>query len=138
MYPTCPVVEYVMVSDASHSALFYSKVSDTVSFTRSGVRVTTYQANVWETDGDPNTTASGAKVADGQVAVSRNLLKRNGGAFAWGDKLRITAPGQNARCNRTYTVQDTMNARFRDRVDIYITKGTSYFSCYDVTIERVL
>lgn len=101
------------------------------------VRVTTYKANIHETDGDPNTTASGAKVADGQIAVSRDLLWRNGGMFRWGDTLRITAPGQHERCNRTYVVQDTMARRWRKRVDIFLPKGVAYFSCYNVTIEKV-
>lgn len=105
----------------------------------SGVRVTTYKANASETDSDPSHTASGAVTAVGQIAVSRDLLWRSKKPFHfhWGDKLRIIAPGQRAECNAVYVVQDTMAARWRKRVDIVLPRTTPYFSCYNVTIEKV-
>lgn len=142
-YPVAPQIalqEFVMLAAPPEPVY---QIQEEVGVPRSegshvmhNVRVTTYQANKHETDSDPFTTASGAKVADGQVAVSRDLLKRNGGPYTWGDRLKITAPGQHERCNRTYVVQDTMNSRFTKRVDIYLPKGLTYFSCYNVTIEK--
>lgn len=70
--------------------------------------VSAYTASVEECDSSPNITASGKKVNNGFVAM-------NGVQF--GTKIEIEGIG-------IYEVQDRMNRRYKDNIDIYMeSKG---------------
>jgi 3D (Asp-Asp-Asp) domain-containing protein len=81
------------------------------------VTLTTYKANVGETDSTPNITASGFKITNPKkhriIAVSRDLKKK----YKFGQKIRITGAG---KYDGTYRVHDVMNKRYRNRIDILI------------------
>ncbi len=104
------------------------------------VTITMYEPVPGQTDDTPNITADGTSFEIGAastykyVALSRNLLKRWGGAFNYGDYIIITgADGKNG----TYQVKDTMNPRFKNYVDILETPGTAIYKFKNATIKKI-
>lgn len=70
-----------------------------------------YYTNVPEqTDSTPNIMASGNRVYEGAVAVSRDYLKHR--ILKYGDKIHIEGLGE-------YVVEDTMNKRHKWSVDVF-------------------
>jgi hypothetical protein len=65
------------------------------------------------------------------VALSRDLLKRFGGKFDFGQKIRLDNAGKKSG---VYTVADTMNKRFKRKIDILETKGTPLYKFENVKI----
>ena len=91
------------------------------------VTLTTYKANVGETDSTPNITASGFKITNPKkhriIAVSRDLKKK----LRFGDKVRVTGIG---KLSGVYVVRDLMNSRWKNKIDILINpddKHTKFF-----------
>ena len=85
------------------------------------VDVTMYQPVYPQTDRTPHITADGTKFNIKQasryryVALSRNLLKRWGGQFDYGDYILLEGtPNKDG----IYQVRDTMNPKFSNVVDI--------------------
>ena len=85
------------------------------------VDVTMYQP-VWpQTDRTPNITADGTRIKISRaseykfVALSRNLLKRWGGPFDYGDYILIKGADHK---DGIYQVRDTMNSKWVNMVDI--------------------
>ena len=85
------------------------------------VDVTMYQPVYPQTDTTPNITADGTKIRISKasqykfVALSRNLLKRWGGPFDYGDFVLLKgAEGKDG----VYQVRDTMNPKWVNVVDI--------------------
>jgi 3D (Asp-Asp-Asp) domain-containing protein len=78
------------------------------------VTVTAYSSTRDQTDSTPFITASNTQVRPGIVALSRDLLREftPGAPFAFGDTVEIEGVG-------TFIVEDTMNARYRMRADIW-------------------
>ena len=78
------------------------------------VKVTGYSSSRDQCDADPFTTASNKQVRDGIVALSRDLLRRYNpdAPFDWGDRVHIEGVGE-------FVVEDSMNARYRHRADIW-------------------
>ena len=85
------------------------------------VDVTMYQPVYPQTDDTPNITADGTRIRISKasqykfVALSRNLLKRWGGPFDYGDLILIKGTG---RKDGVYHVRDTMNPKWVNVVDI--------------------
>ena len=86
------------------------------------VDVTMYQPVYPQTDDTPNITADGTKIRIGKkasqykfVALSRNLLKRWGGPFDYGDLVLIKGTKHK---DGVYHVRDTMNPKWVNVVDI--------------------
>ena len=85
------------------------------------VDVTMYQPNEIQCDDTPNITADGTKIRISKasnykfVALSRNLLKRWGGPFDYGDFVLLK--GTNHK-DGVYQVRDTMNPKWVNVVDI--------------------
>lgn len=73
-----------------------------------------------QTDSTPLETASLHKIKDGDriVAVSRDLLEE----FKYGDKVEVCC---NCIYEGEYFVEDTMNKRFTNRIDILIKSNQS-------------
>ena len=94
------------------------------------VIVTMYNPTHAQTDRTPNELADGTKINPRKaslyrfVALSRDLLKRWGGPFDYGDYIVIEGIGNNSG---VYQVRDTMNSRFTKRVDILKSKGSNKF-----------
>ena len=85
------------------------------------VNVTMYQPVYPQTDRTPNITADGTKIRIHKaseykfVALSRNLLKRWGGPFDYGDFILLKGAGHK---DGVYQVRDTMNPKWVNVVDI--------------------
>ncbi len=72
------------------------------------MRITAYSSSPDETDDTPFTTAMGTQVRDGVVAT--NLLP-------FGTKIKIP----ELFGNKVFTVEDRMNRRMKDAIDIWMT-----------------
>lgn len=98
---------------------------------KSNVKVTTYTTSESQTDNTPYVTASGFKLSKKNpkqhriVAISRDLKKR----LKFGDKIKLTGIG---KYNGVYQVEDVMNKRFRNRIDILINPKDKPISFDDV------
>ena len=85
------------------------------------VDVTMYQPVYPQTDKTPDITADGTRIRVHKaseykfVALSRNLLKRWGGPFDYGDFILIKNAGHK---DGVYQVRDTMNPKWVNVVDI--------------------
>ena len=85
------------------------------------VDVTMYQPNTIQCDDTPDITADGTKIRIHKaseykfVALSRNLLKRWGGGFDYGDFIYIKGTKDK---DGVYQVRDTMNPKWVNVVDI--------------------
>jgi len=85
------------------------------------VDVTMYQPVYPQTDMTPDITADGTRIRISKasdykfVALSRNLLKRWGGPFDYGDFILIKNAGHK---DGVYQVRDTMNPKWVNVVDI--------------------
>jgi 3D (Asp-Asp-Asp) domain-containing protein len=104
------------------------------------VTATMYNAVTGQCDSDPLVTAGMYKINPNKasdhkwVALSRDLLKRWGGEFDYGDTIRIENAGEKSG---TYTVVDTMNARFTKKIDILETTGTDLYKYDNVKIIKI-
>ncbi|RZK46070.1 MAG: hypothetical protein EOO59_19915, partial [Hymenobacter sp.] len=86
------------------------------------VTATAYEAVASQTDSKPFVTADNSRIPRGYgshtrwLALSRDLLRPWGGPFDFGDKVRVE--GISAALDGVYTVHDTMNRRYRHRLDV--------------------
>lgn len=104
------------------------------------VTATMYNAEAGQCDSDPLTTAGMYRINPKKasqhkwIAVSRNLLKRWGGKFDYGDKVVIKGAGHK---DGVYTIVDTMNRRYRNRIDFLETKGTKGYKFDNVQLASL-
>ncbi len=77
------------------------------------VEITAYNPMRAQTDDRPWETASGRRASLQSLAVSRDLLAKNGGPYEYGDTVYVVVP---------YIVDDTMNKRYTNRVDIFLER----------------
>ena len=95
------------------------------------VTVTMYHPVRGQTDDTPNITADGTRISIRNagkyrfVAVSRDLLRSNGGPFEYGDYIILE--GINGKYDGVWQVKDTMHPRWDNRVDILCSPGTPPF-----------
>jgi|TARA_B100001971_G_C18248386_1_gene576159 predicted SpoU family rRNA methylase len=104
------------------------------------VDVTMYQP-VWpQTDRTPNITADGTRIKISSaseykfVALSRNLLKRWGGPFDYGDFILIKGTGYK---DGIYQVRDTMNSKWVNMVDILESTHVKPYKFADAHIYKM-
>ena len=101
------------------------------------VDVTMYQPNTIQCDDTPNITADGTRIRIHKaseykfVALSRNLLKRWGGPFDYGDFILVKGTKNK---DGVYQVRDTMNPKWVKRVDILTTN--SRFKYENITMYK--
>lgn len=101
---------------------------------------TMYNAVEGQCDKDPLTTAGLYKINPKKasqhkwIALSRNLLKRWKGPFNYGDLVLITNAGKKTGI---YKVVDTMNEKYRNRIDILETVGTPLYKYKNITIAKL-
>jgi len=104
------------------------------------VTATMYYPVVNQCDKDPLITAGMFKINPRKasehkwIAMSRNLLKRWNGQFDYGDVVEIKGAGKKSGI---YKVVDTMNKRYKDRIDILETEGTSFYKFEDIQIAKL-
>lgn len=104
---------------------------------------TIYRPEVSQCDGNPLITADGSIIdmdklnADSLkwIAVSQDMLKRNGGIFKYGDTIYLDIPG-NPAFTGTYIVHDCMNKRYKKSVDILTGYNKKGFMCKDKAVIR--
>ena len=98
------------------------------------VTLTTYKATEAETDSTPNITASGFKITNPKkhriIAVSRDLKKK----YKFGQKIRIVGAG---KYSGTYRVQDVMNKRYKNRIDILIGANDKQTKLRKIKIYKI-
>ena len=104
------------------------------------VDVTMYQPVYPQTDDTPNITADGTKIRISKasnykfVALSRNLLKRWGGPFDYGDFILLKGAGKK---DGVYQVRDTMNPKWVNVVDILESESVQPYKYTDAQIYKL-
>ena len=106
------------------------------------VDVTMYQPVYPQTDSSPNITADGTHIRISKaseykfVALSRNLLKRWGGPFDYGDFILIKGT-PNRHKDGVYNVRDTMNPKYVNYVDILESTNVKPYKYEKVQMYRM-
>ena len=104
------------------------------------VDVTMYQPIYPQTDKTPSITADGTKIRISKaseykfVALSRNLLKRWGGPFDYGDFILIKGTLDK---DGVYQVRDTMNPKWVNMVDILESTDVKPYKYIDAQIYKM-
>ena len=104
------------------------------------VTATMYNATTSQCDSDPLITAGMYHINPNKasehnwIAMSRDMLTRWGGDFNYGDKVLITGADDK---DGIYTVTDTMNKRYTNRIDILETRGTPLYKYDNVKLYKV-
>ena len=104
------------------------------------VDVTMYQPVYPQTDMTPNITADGTRIRISKasqykfVALSRNLLKRWGGPFDYGDFILLKGAGNK---DGVYQVRDTMNPKWVNVVDILESESVRPYKYTDAQIYKL-
>ena len=104
------------------------------------VDVTMYQPVYPQTDKTPDITADGTRIRIHKaseykfVALSRNLLKRWGGPFDYGDFILLKGAGHK---DGVYQLRDTMNPKWVNVVDILESKGVEPYKFTDAHIFKL-
>jgi len=92
-------------------------------------RATTYQPTEAQCDSNPLTTADGSKINPDYyqkwVALSRDLLKRWGGQFDYGDTLEIYSE-KNPNLNGEWVVHDCMAPSYKMSIDFLLEPEKNY------------
>ena len=100
------------------------------------VTATVYHAVVGQTNNDPGHTASMFKLDLSNpwkhriIAVSRDLRS----TYPYGSKVMITGMG---KYDGVYSVEDTMNKRYTNRIDVLINVGMDIGKWYNVKISLI-
>ena len=104
------------------------------------VDVTMYQPVYPQTDDTPNITADGTRIRISKasqykfVALSRNLLKRWGGPFDYGDFILLKGADNK---DGVYQVRDTMNPKWVNVVDILESTHVEPYKYTDAQIFKL-
>lgn len=105
------------------------------------VSATVYFPEKGQTDGNPLITADGSKINPRRprdhrwIALSRDMLTRWGGDIQYGDSVWVR--GISDELDGMYIVRDTMNRRFRNRIDILVGRHDNIMGLWnDVEIAR--
>ena len=115
------------------------ELEEDLNLGRHNVTVTMYNPTPGQTDRTPNITADGTRINPHKassyryIALSRNLLKRWGGPFDYGDYVVIEGAGIY---DGVYQVKDTMSPRFTNRVDILRSRDSKHFKYTNVTLYK--
>ncbi|RTQ45883.1 hypothetical protein EJV47_23935 [Hymenobacter gummosus] len=106
------------------------------------VTATIYMADARQTDDEPLVTADNSRIpahASSKIrwiALSRDLLEKWGGPFAFGDSVQVS--GISAELDGTYIIHDTMNRRFKHGIDLLVGKHEDFYGRWtDVRIRPV-
>jgi 3D (Asp-Asp-Asp) domain-containing protein len=99
------------------------------------VTMTTYNNSPKQTDSTPNITASGRKLDSLNprrhriIAISRDLKKK----YKFGSKVKIINAGEY---DGVYVVEDVMNKRFSNRIDILINPDDKHTKLHNIKITK--
>jgi len=108
-------------------------------FQEHSVTVTVYHAVEGQTDDSPDVLADGTRIDVTKAgeyrycALSRDLLERWDGPYAYGDTVWLEGAG---KFSGPWIVKDTMNRRFTLRMDLLVDVGTRPYKFEVATIWR--
>ena len=117
----------------------YEKTIEEYENNKHKVTVTMYHPVAGQTDDTPNITADGSVIKINNaseyryVAVSQNMLIRNGGFLNYEDYVWLDA----GRKSGVYQVRDTMAPRWINRIDILETPGVKPYKFKEASIRRI-
>ncbi len=100
------------------------------------VKATMYHPVEAQCDDTPLITADGSRICPinvsewNWIAVSQDLLKKNGGIFNYGDQVYVKGTHKDG----IYTIRDCMNKRKTFQIDILESIGTSQYKYDDIEI----
>ena len=100
------------------------------------VKATMYHPVEAQCDNTPLITADGSKICPIEVsewnwiAVSQDLLKKNGGVFDYGDQVYVSGTHRDG----IYTIHDCMNKRKTYQIDILESIGTKQYKYDEIEI----
>ena len=100
------------------------------------VKATMYHPVEAQCDDTPLITADGSRICPinvsdwNWIAVSQDLLKKNGGIFNYGDQVYVKGTHKDG----IYTIHDCMNKRKRNQIDILESIGTSQYKYDEIEI----
>jgi 3D (Asp-Asp-Asp) domain-containing protein len=103
------------------------------------VRATMYHPVESQCDDDPLITADGSiidphKVSDWNwIAVSQDMLLKNGGIFNYGDQVYIKGTHKDG----IYTIHDCMNRRKTSQIDFLESIGTKQYRYNEIEIYAI-
>jgi hypothetical protein len=103
---------------------------------------TMYNPTRGQCDRTPTITADGTHINPKKasqyrfIALSRDLLKRWGGPFNYGDFITVKGT-KGGKYDGIWQVRDTMNSKWLKRIDFLVTKGTSPFKYTKIKIAKV-
>ena len=104
------------------------------------VTVTMYHPVPEQTDSTPNVTADGTvfrieNASDYRyIAVSQNMLIRNGGFLDYGDWVVVDAGKKSG----LYQVRDTMHRRWTNRIDILESPGVRPYKYNNASLQKLV
>lgn len=102
----------------------------------SKVSLTTYKADIAETDSTPFETATGFKLDSVNpmkhrvIAISRDLKE----LFSLGDKVKLSNAG---KFNGIWFIRDLMNKKYKNKIDILINPSDPQVSLEGVVISKI-
>ncbi len=100
------------------------------------VKATMYHPVEAQCDDTPLITADGSRICPinvsdwNWIAVSQDLLKKNGGIFDYGDQVYVKGTHRDG----IYTIRDCMNKRKTFQIDILESIGTSQYKYDEIEI----
>ena len=100
------------------------------------VKATMYHPVEAQCDDTPLITADGSRICPinvsdwNWIAVSQDLLKKNGGIFDYGDQVYVKGTHKDG----IYTIHDCMNKRKTFQIDILESIGTSQYKYDEIEI----
>ncbi len=100
------------------------------------VKATMYHPVEAQCDDTPLITADGSRICPinvsdwNWIAVSQDLLKKNGGIFDYGDQVYVKGTHKDG----VYTIRDCMNKRKTFQIDILESIGTSQYKYDEIEI----
>ena len=115
----------------------FNKITDPVVYIK--VKATMYHPVESQCDNDPLVTADGSiidpyKVSDWNwIAVSQDMLVKNGGIFNYGDQVYIKGTHRDG----IYTIHDCVNKRKTNQIDFLESIGTKQYRYNDVELYAI-
>ena len=100
------------------------------------VKATMYHPVEAQCDDSPLITADGSRICPinvsdwNWIAVSQDLLKKNGGIFDYGDQVYVKGTHKDG----VYTIHDCMNKRKTNQIDILESVGTNQYKYDEIEI----
>ena len=100
------------------------------------VTATMYHPVEEQCDDSPLITADGSRICPinvsdwNWIAVSQDLLKKNGGIFEYGDQVYVKGTHKDG----VYTIHDCMNKRKTNQIDILESVGTNQYKYDEIEI----